>query len=185
MRNKLKIETERLILMPAGADPRDGDDMSRAVLESINELRPYAPWVKRPEDHTPELMHVKVQEHYGQYIAGTAYIMMARDKKSGEFCSAVELYNINTDRGICSAGYWAPTSKTGYGYTQEGLCALLEFGKNNLGLATIFATCHPENRASRHILSKRGFEMIDPSGAPEGYQVLSSSEDIQYVLRLK
>jgi [ribosomal protein S5]-alanine N-acetyltransferase len=55
-------------------------------------------------------------------------------------------------------GYALNPRHWGCGYSTEAAQALLAFGWEQLGLHRIFATCHPENRASERVLQKIGMK---------------------------
>jgi ribosomal-protein-alanine N-acetyltransferase len=51
-------------------------------------------------------------------------------------------------------GYALKRRYWGQGYTPEAARALLTFGFTTLTLQRVFATCHPGNQASEHVLQK-------------------------------
>ena len=184
----LTLYTQRLIIRPNGADPRDGADCSRVLLESIEDVRPFAPWVQQPEDHTPEKMHQVAAEQLLKYLDGTDLFMTVRenvDGRPGQWVTTVELYKIDRQRGICSTGYWTPTAMSGKGYTKEALKALLDYGLNELGLHSIYATCQRINKVSEHILRSLGFDEINPAEAPEDHRTNNPEKNYQFVLKRK
>ena len=54
---------------------------------------------------------------------------------------------------VLNAEYW------GQGIATEATQRLLTFGFEDLGLHRIFATCHPDNVGSSHVLEKAGFQL--------------------------
>jgi ribosomal-protein-alanine N-acetyltransferase len=52
-------------------------------------------------------------------------------------------------------GYW------GQGYATEAAMASVQFGFETLGLKSIIAVVHPENKASIHVIEKLGMSFID------------------------
>jgi [ribosomal protein S5]-alanine N-acetyltransferase len=46
----------------------------------------------------------------------------------------------------------------GKGLANEAASAVIRFAFSNIGASALFAGHHPENQASRHLLSKLGFE---------------------------
>lgn len=182
----LTLHTDRLILRPNGADPRDGPDCTRVILESMNEIRPFAPWVGEPEDHSVDKMTDLANSQFQMYLAGTDLFMTVRENENGhpgEWATTVELYKIDKERGICSTGYWTPTAMTRKGYTKEALSALLQYGVDVLKLKSIYATCQRVNEPSEHILRSLGFVEIQPEEAPEGHRTDDPVKNFQFVLR--
>ena len=182
----LTLFSDRLILKPIGADARDGEDCSRAIISSIDDLRSFAPWVKQPENHTVELTTVLVNELFQKYLAGNDLFMVARENVNGhggDWVTSVELYNIEHEQGICSTGYWTPTAMTGKGYTKEALKILIDHGVQNLNLKAIYATCQKINQPSLHILDVLGFKIIAPEDAPEKHRTEEPEISFQLVLK--
>ncbi len=68
--------------------------------------------------------------------------------------------------GVAMTGYVLARSAWGRGYATEVLQAMVEVGRA-LGLRRVYALCHPDHRASSHVLTKGGFER-DPRA---GWQV--------------
>lgn len=66
-----------------------------------------------------------------------------------------------------STGYVLRRDCWGRGYATEALRAVLETAPD-LGLRTVYALCHPDHRASRHVLEKAGFRR--QSGPDEGIE---------------
>jgi RimJ/RimL family protein N-acetyltransferase len=181
----LRLETERLILYPIGAEERDGPDLSQVILASYDEIKPFAPWVKQREEHTPDKESLKVSELLKKYLSRTDYFMVARLKdKNGlasEWVTVVELYKIA--EGICSTGYWTSTKYVGNGYTTEALEKLIAYGIQNRGLTDIFATSQKINIASQRILEKLGFRIISALDAPEAHRTTDPNKEFQYHIR--
>ncbi|QMU31192.1 GNAT family N-acetyltransferase [Adhaeribacter radiodurans] len=60
----------------------------------------------------------------------------------------------------------------GKGYTYEAAKAVLEYGKTQLGLTTVYGITTPNNQASRHLLEKLGLQFIAKRTAPGQNQEL-------------
>ena len=60
----------------------------------------------------------------------------------------------------------------GKGYTYEAAKAVLEYGKTQLGLTTVYGITTPDNQASRHLLEKLGLQFISTRTANEKNQEL-------------
>mgnify|MGYP001553403175 FL=1 len=72
-------------------------------------------------------------------------------------------------RGVAQAanlGYWMGGPFANQGFMSDALRALLPHAFHSLGLHRIDAACIPDNRPSRHLLTKFGFREI---GQAKGY----------------
>ena len=58
-------------------------------------------------------------------------------------------------------GYAVLPAYEGKGYTQEAATAMLDYGKTQLGLRTVYGITTEANRASQRILEKLGMQLIN------------------------
>jgi len=59
-------------------------------------------------------------------------------------------------------GYVLAQDSWGQGYATEALTAMIELARQ-IGVRRLSALCHPEHRASRHVLEKCRFELANPA----------------------
>ena len=59
---------------------------------------------------------------------------------------------------VASTGYVFARDAWGRGYASEALRAMVDLARD-LGVGRLYALCHPENRASVHVLEKCGFTL--------------------------
>jgi ribosomal-protein-alanine N-acetyltransferase len=74
----------------------------------------------------------------------------------------------NVRRGVAQAanlGYWMGESYSNQGFMADALRTLLPHAFQGLGLHRIDAACIPDNRPSRHLLTKFGFREIGEAKA--------------------
>lgn len=149
------IETERMILRAAKAG--DGPDAFEAVRESVNELRPWMPWV-----HPEPTLEGSVEFH------GTAEAKWASrdmldfqwtDKNTKRLIGKGGFHTINWDVPKLEIGYWVRTSMTGRGYCTEAVRALVTFAQRDLGANRLEICCDPRNLVSRRIAERCGFAL--------------------------
>jgi RimJ/RimL family protein N-acetyltransferase len=57
---------------------------------------------------------------------------------------------------VATTGYVLAADSWGRGYASEALCAVIDVARD-IGVRRLKAVCHPEHRASRHVLEKCGF----------------------------
>jgi len=88
-------------------------------------------------------------------------------KSDDRLIGGVNLNNVR--RGVAQAanlGYWMGEVYANQGYMTDAVRALLPHAFQGLGLHRIDAACIPENKPSRHLLTKFGFREI---GQAKGY----------------
>lgn len=73
-----------------------------------------------------------------------------------------------TERGDIEIGYWIGTRYQGQGYAGEAARAVLDRLGTDHPTVRIFAECHPDNRASWHILERLGFRATGEAGKRPG-----------------
>jgi ribosomal-protein-alanine N-acetyltransferase len=80
-----------------------------------------------------------------------------------------------------NVGYWVDRAHAGHGYVPEGVCLILRYGFEELGLHRIEAAIVPRNRPSRRVVEKLGLRM---EGTALGYlQIRGRYEDhVRYAM---
>lgn len=78
-------------------------------------------------------------------------------KDSGTFIGLICLWNFSPDNAIAETGYELSPAYHGKGYMNEALQRVLNYGFQELNLATIKAYTHRENTNSLQLLKKNGF----------------------------
>ena len=86
----------------------------------------------------------------------TRYALAVVRRDLNALIGSVELLLDNEHEGRGVLGYVLARPDWGNGYATEAACALLRYGFDELGLATISATCDPDNTASATVLEKIG-----------------------------
>jgi ribosomal-protein-serine acetyltransferase len=164
-----QIETERLILRAAKTS--DGPVTFEAVLESVNELKPWMPWVH--PDPTPEsvgIYHSTVEmKWHSREMLDFQWI----EKATGRLAGKGGFHTINWAVPKLEIGYWLRTSMAGKGYCTEAVNALMLFAQNSLGAKRLEICNDPKNTRSRNVAERCGFtlegtlqkNMRDPYGA--------------------
>ncbi len=163
-----QIETERMMLRAAKAD--DGPDAFAAVLESVNELAPWMPWV-HPEpklDASVEFHQMAQSKWATREMLDSQWI----DKTSGELIGKGGFHTINWEIPKFEIGYWVRTSMGGRGYCTEAVNALVAFSRQQLGAKRLEICSDPRNGKSRRVAERCGFglegilrrNMRDPTG---------------------
>lgn len=88
----------------------------------------------------------------------------------------------NKHQGFYELGYRFKRKHWGKGYATEASEAVIKYGFQELGLHTIYAITHPENKASINVLKKLGFsfiEVFDYDGDPTNWFELTKETYIK------
>ena len=163
-----RIETERMILRAAKSG--DGPEAFEAVLESVNELKPWMPWVHpEPKREGSIEFHANAQaKWYSRDMLDFQWI----DKATQRLIGKGGFHTINWDVPKFEIGYWVRTSMAGKGYCTEAVNALVAFARRELGAKRLEICSDPRNCGSRHVAERCGFvlegilrrNMRDPTG---------------------
>ena len=135
-------------------------------------LRPWLPddWIRfKPIATNPQVIRYVGTGQIPSDRQIQAYIDAARKlHREKGFCLWPLIYRKNQELiGFCGfdylrggdeieIGYWLAPDYWGKGLATEAAQAVMEYGKNRLGLRQIVAVAHPENKASIRVLEKLG-----------------------------
>ena len=155
-RRKVRIETERLTLLPPGhSDFRAWSGLRR---ESAEFLVPWEPaW--SPDHLTRKAFTNRVYWAQRAMASGTALPLFLHRREDQALIGAITLDNIR--RGPAQAGtlgYWLGQGHIRQGYMTEAIEGVVHHAFHVLDLSRIEAACLPENEASRGVLERAGFK---------------------------
>jgi RimJ/RimL family protein N-acetyltransferase len=150
-----KFETARMVLRAAKSG--DGPEAFEAVLESVNELKPWMPWVHpQPSLEGSVDFHAQAQaKWYGREMLDFQW----HDKATGRLVGKGGFHTINWDVPKLEIGYWVRTSMAGQGYCTEAVNALVEFARRELGANRLEICSDPRNLNSRKVAERCGFTL--------------------------
>ena len=147
------IDSERLIIRA----PRigDGPAVNAAIVESVNELRPWMPWAKETQsvDQTEE----NIRGAVSRFIAREDLRLQIFLKSDGSFVGGSGLHRIDWDVPRFEIGYWVRTSQTRKGYASEAVRAIAEFAFNTLSARRVEIRMDEKNLASQRVAERAGF----------------------------
>jgi len=148
-----QIESERLIIR--APRPGDGAAGNAAIRESLEELRPWMPWVH------PTPTAAQTEEVYRR---GAAHWLMREElplvllrKPDGLFVGGSGLHRIDWSVPKFEIGYWLRTSLTGQGYMTEAVSAITRFAFETLGAVRMELRCDAENVRSAAVAERAGY----------------------------
>lgn len=112
-----------------------------------------------------------------QRWAAGPYLIETRETQ--ELIGSAGLDFINEHEAM--TGYVLARDAWGNGYATEALQAVVDLARS-LGVHTVYALCHPNHRASQHVLSKSGFVRVESANDVGAFPQLGESVP---VLRFK
>lgn len=151
----MPIFTPRLMIRPPQAG--DGKVMNAAIRESVVELKPWMPWVRKSVPTIEESEEV-CRQAQAKFVLRDDMTMFCFDRVSGEFIGSTGLHRFNLEHGIFEIGYWIRSSRSGKGYVTEATNALTRFCFGALGARRVQLFCNASNLKSVAIPESLGFE---------------------------
>lgn len=147
------ILSERLHL--ARVDASRADRAAEAIVESLEELRPWQPWVAKFEGVASCVAYADwANRHWGERFD---YQILTQN---GEFVGQVDLENLDESANEAEIGYWLRTSATGRGYSTEAVRALGQAAVDALGVRRLRIVCDPANLRSHAVAIRAGFSRV-------------------------
>jgi len=148
-----EIRTERLVLrMP---QPGDGEKVNAAIRASINELKPWLPFVQQLP--TPQETEINLLEAHIQFLRRENLRYLLFHQETGDFIGSTGFHNIEWDVPKMEIGYWIDTKWGGSGYMAEAVSALSRLALEDFACKRLEIRCDAENVKSRAIPEKLGF----------------------------
>ena len=146
------FETERLIVRCP--QPGDGAALNAAIVESLDELRPWMPWAQA----------APAPEESEEYCRRARARFLAREDlplqiflKDGTFVGGSGLHRIDWDVPKFEIGYWCRASRQGQGYVTEAVIGLKRFAFEQLGAQRVEIRCDARNLKSQAVAERAGF----------------------------
>ena len=144
------LETERVYLR---AISYDDVDTIFAIRSDARVMRYFGQLPM--STHEQAIEHVRRIQTSFQEQDGIRWAIASR--QDGQFLGSAGFWRILKDHERAEIGYELAPQAWGQGIMVEALQAILDFGFSHMGLHSVEANIHPENRASRRVLEKLGF----------------------------
>jgi len=145
-----RVETPRLVLRcPEVADV---PAIHEGLLESLDSLRPWMPWVAGEPSSLDERIRV-VQGLRSGFDRGEDFPYMVFAADDGRFVGGMGLHP-RVGPGGLELGYWIRSAEQGHGLAAEGAGALLRAAFEQMNAARVEIRIEPENEASRRVVAK-------------------------------
>jgi RimJ/RimL family protein N-acetyltransferase len=148
MRAPVRIETTRLVF----SRPVTGD--ADAIFERYAgdpEVTRFLGWPRHRSVANTQAFLAFSDQEWGRWPAGP-YLIRSRD--DDRLLGGTGFSFQTTDHAV--TGYVLAKDAWGRGYATEALTAMIDVARR-IGVKRLSALCHPEHRASWHVLEKCGF----------------------------
>ena len=157
---RVALETERLVLEPIGSAHSEG--LFEATVASRPELLPWMPWAKDP---TLEGAKTLAAEASHEWLEGHfRFAVIERDSEM-----VLGVIGLDLGEGSAELSYWIRSDHAGRGLTTEACRELIDWGVRVLRVSRFTLWAGRENRASRRVAQKLGFDHQGPLGwQPDG-----------------
>ena len=157
----LPIITPRLLLRQPIMEYVDTHEYTKAVTESMDELRQWMPWaqyhptVNQTEEYIRECCANWILKNNNN-VGLPLWII---EKASDTFIGHIVMWNISWDVPKLELGFWTRTSHTRKGYITEAANALTRYCFLQLGMRRIEIRCEEKNIRSQSIPKFLGFQL--------------------------
>ncbi|MFD1775723.1 GNAT family N-acetyltransferase [Paenibacillus rhizophilus] len=150
-----RLETDRLLIRaPLWGD---GAVINEAILESLEELRPWMPFARTAPTQEESEKHIRLARL--EFLKHSELHMNIFNKLTGEFIGCSGLHRIDWDIRSFEIGYWIRTSCSGKGYITEAVNGITDFAIRELEANRIEIRCNAKNVKSAAVAERAGFKL--------------------------
>ncbi len=149
------VESARLWLR--APRPGDGAALNAAVLESLDELRPWMPWAVT----APTLADSEeyVRRSASKYAAREDFALLLWCKTTGDLIGGSGMHRVDWSVPAVEIGYWVRTSQAGQGYITEAVDAIARFACDVISAHRVEIRCDERNGRSAAVARRAGFTL--------------------------
>jgi RimJ/RimL family protein N-acetyltransferase len=149
------FESERLLIR--APRPGDGARVHEAIVESLEELRPWMPWAHEP--HSVDVSEAYAREAAASFAARRDLPLFLFRRDDGTFVGGSGLHRIHWEVPAFEIGYWVRTGLAGRGYATEATRRIATFAFDDLGAERVEIWCDARNEASAAVAVRSGFTL--------------------------
>ena len=148
-----EITTERLLLRCA--KPGDGKVLNDAVVESIQELKPWMDWATP----TPSLVDSEVtcRRAYSRFLLSEELMMLIFLRAQSRLVGVTGFHLVNWKLRQFEIGYWGRTADNGSGFITEAVRALSDHALVHLEAVRVYIRADDQNLRSQRVAQRAGF----------------------------
>jgi RimJ/RimL family protein N-acetyltransferase len=150
-----EFESERLVIR--APRPGDGPELNAAVLETLDDLRPWMPWAQTAP--TVEESEENIRRAAARFALREDLRLNAYLKSTGEFVVGTGLHRPDWSVPRLEIGYWVRRRFAGQGYVTESTARLARFAFEHLAAERVEIRCDDKNHRSARIPERLGFAL--------------------------
>ncbi|TDF95037.1 GNAT family N-acetyltransferase [Paenibacillus piri] len=178
------FETERLLIRaPLWGD---GQAVNEAVLESMEQLRPWMPWAQRAPG--VEESEAGVRRARLKFMERTDLRLHLYLKETGSLIGCSGLHRIDWKARRFEIGYWVRTSCSGKGYITEAVDGITDFAIRQLQANRIEIRCDARNERSKRVAERLSFtfegrlrqEVSDTNGSLRDTMIFAKVRGLEF-----
>jgi len=156
-------------------------DLALIEAAAADPVIPLVSTIPTPYSTSAGQQFIERQRH--RLADGYGYSYVIAERSSGTAVGSAGLWLRDLDLGRASIGYWILSQERGRGLGAEALCALGNFGLDQLGIARLELVIEPWNEASIRTAQRGGFTR---EGLLRQYQTVGAvRRDMYMYSRLK
>lgn len=150
------ITAARVFLVPP--EKSDVDDWLIVRANNRAHLEPWEPtW--SPEEPSRQNWKRRLKNWKSHWQDGRGYAFLIREIETGALLGGATLSNVRFwPANTATLGYWLAAEAEGHGYMSEAVIALCDWTFRNLFITRIEAAILPDNKRSRGVLDRAGFQ---------------------------
>jgi RimJ/RimL family protein N-acetyltransferase len=149
------FETERLLIR--APRPGDGPVVNAAILESLDHLRPWMPWVHPAPTIADTEAHSRRMA--ARFILREDLALYLFRRSDGLFVGGSGMHRINWSLPSFEIGYWVRASLEGQGYITEAVVGITRFAFDSLQAQRIEIRCDVRNTRSAAVARRAGYTL--------------------------
>lgn len=144
--------------------PPESDDAASAF-EMLNGNRAILDWIRFPEPVTREEVARSLSIWCARGEHGANFSFAIEERETQRFCGLVTL-QLAQEPERARLGYWIDTRRWGRGLGAEAVRSACWLAFDRLGAREVHARAWVGNDASRRVLEKNGFVLVDDDTVP-------------------
>jgi RimJ/RimL family protein N-acetyltransferase len=149
------FESERLLIR--APRPGDGAAVHAAIVESLDELRPWMPWAHEPQ--SVDVSEAYAREARASFDSRRELPLFLFLREDGTFVGGSGLHRIHWDVPCFEIGYWVRTGLAGRGYATEAARRIAAFAFEELAAERVEIWCDARNERSAAVARHAGFTL--------------------------
>jgi len=149
------FETERLLIRCPRAG--DGAEVNAAVRETVEELRPWMPWVNPIP--TIEQSEERQRVARAHFLERSDLPLNLYLKGTETYVGGSGLHRMDWEVPRFEIGYWCRKSLQGQGYITEAVRGITRFAFETLGANRIEIRCDVRNKKSQDVAGRCGYTL--------------------------